>query len=210
MKKVVLSFAVLAMLATVSCKQEENKNQNDTMHEGESTEMHDGHMEGEHMDDEHMHEQREMDGDHMDGDHMNEQGMDQAKNTVTFSEDALAQTFNAYLTLKDALVATNADQASEAASELASVSANEEIKNKASELASKKDVEEQRALFAELGKLVEAEISGKIESGEIYKQYCPMAFNNQGGYWLSNEKAIMNPYFGDKMLKCGAVKETIK
>jgi len=41
-------------------------------------------------------------------------------------------------------------------------------------------------------------------------QHCPMAFNNQGAYWVSDEKEIRNPYFGDKMLKCGAVKESIE
>jgi len=42
---------------------------------------------------------------------------------------------------------------------------------------------------------------------KLYRQYCPMAFQNKGAYWLSSEKKIMNPYFGDKMLHCGVVKE---
>ena len=44
----------------------------------------------------------------------------------------------------------------------------------------------------------------------MYKQFCPMAFNDQGGYWLSNSKEVRNPYFGDKMLKCGMVKVTLE
>lgn len=43
----------------------------------------------------------------------------------------------------------------------------------------------------------------------IYYQYCPMAFNNKGAYWLSNADSIRNPYFGKKMLTCGEVKETM-
>ena len=31
----------------------------------------------------------------------------------------------------------------------------------------------------------------------------------KGGDWLSGEKEIRNPYFGDKMLTCGFVKTTI-
>lgn len=42
-----------------------------------------------------------------------------------------------------------------------------------------------------------------------YKQYCPMADNDNGGYWLSREKQVLNPYFGDMMLKCGEVKQVI-
>ncbi len=44
----------------------------------------------------------------------------------------------------------------------------------------------------------------------IYYQYCPMAFNDKGAYWLSNADSIRNPYFGKKMLTCGEVKETMK
>lgn len=43
----------------------------------------------------------------------------------------------------------------------------------------------------------------------IYYQYCPMAFNDKGAYWLSNADSIRNPYFGKKMLTCGEVKETM-
>jgi len=41
---------------------------------------------------------------------------------------------------------------------------------------------------------------------EYYVQFCPMAKNDKGANWLSKEEAIRNPYFGDKMLKCGVVK----
>lgn len=44
---------------------------------------------------------------------------------------------------------------------------------------------------------------------KLYLQFCPMAFNDKGAYWLSSTEEIANPYFGDMMLKCGEVKETI-
>jgi Cu(I)/Ag(I) efflux system membrane fusion protein len=37
-----------------------------------------------------------------------------------------------------------------------------------------------------------------------------MADNDTGGYWLSTEEQIMNPYFGDMMLHCGEVSETLE
>ncbi len=40
-----------------------------------------------------------------------------------------------------------------------------------------------------------------------YYQYCPMAFDDKGAYWISDTKAIRNPYFGDMMLKCGETKK---
>lgn len=44
----------------------------------------------------------------------------------------------------------------------------------------------------------------------LYRQYCPMAFNDEGAYWLSKEENIENPYFGKKMLECGEITEIIK
>lgn len=71
------------------------------------------------------------------------------------------------------------------------------------------DVEEQRKHFEILSNnLIEAvEYFGVVEN-TIYRQYCPMAFRDKGAYWLSGEKDIRNPYFGDIMLTCGEVKET--
>ena len=43
----------------------------------------------------------------------------------------------------------------------------------------------------------------------LYIQYCPMANNDQGANWISKEENIINPYFGDMMLTCGSVEETI-
>ncbi len=44
---------------------------------------------------------------------------------------------------------------------------------------------------------------------KVYRQYCPMAFDNTGAYWLSDVAEIRNPYFGDMMLECGTVKEVL-
>jgi len=44
----------------------------------------------------------------------------------------------------------------------------------------------------------------------IYVQYCPMAFGNKGADWLAKEEEIRNPYFGDKMMKCGLVKRELE
>ncbi|MGB0430975.1 MAG: efflux RND transporter periplasmic adaptor subunit [Bacteroidia bacterium] len=46
-------------------------------------------------------------------------------------------------------------------------------------------------------------------SSTVYIQHCPMADSNNGADWLSQEKEIRNPYFGESMLKCGEVKKEI-
>jgi len=42
----------------------------------------------------------------------------------------------------------------------------------------------------------------------VYLEYCPMADDNNGGFWLSYDKKINNPYFGKAMSTCGEVTET--
>lgn len=73
------------------------------------------------------------------------------------------------------------------------------------------DIEQQRMDFELISnnvfKLVKAT---ELKNAKIYRQFCPMAFNDKGAYWLSSEEAIKNPYFGKKMLECGEVTETIE
>ena len=42
-------------------------------------------------------------------------------------------------------------------------------------------------------------------NGRLVVQFCPMADNNQGAFWLSSQEQIRNPYFGGMMLSCGEV-----
>lgn len=44
---------------------------------------------------------------------------------------------------------------------------------------------------------------------KVYHQYCPMAFEDKGAYWISATDSIRNPYFGSKMLHCGEVKAVL-
>lgn len=44
----------------------------------------------------------------------------------------------------------------------------------------------------------------------LYIQHCPMVNDNEGADWLSETNEILNPYFGDKMLKCGSNTDTLR
>ncbi len=41
-----------------------------------------------------------------------------------------------------------------------------------------------------------------------YEMYCPMAFNNTGAAWLQTSNQVLNPYFGESMLRCGEIIST--
>lgn len=140
---------------------------------------------------------------------------DQAQAHVMFKDEKVGTAYAHYVHLKDALVASKSDEAKKAASELqkslASLSNAKKASESASKISASTDLEDQRKEFStlsnEMTSLVKA---AKLSTGSIYLEYCPMANNNEGAYWLSNEKQIKNPYFGDAMLKCGSVKETIQ
>jgi Cu(I)/Ag(I) efflux system membrane fusion protein len=85
------------------------------------------------------------------------------------------------------------------------------------------NLDKQIKLIASSGKLEDQRIGFSGFSDQLYKavktfglmgktayyQFCPMAFDNKGAYWLSESKTIRNPYFGEKMMDCGETKETL-
>lgn len=134
--------------------------------------------------------------------------------SATFKDETSKNVFTEYVAVKTALVNTNAADASKAASDLMTAFANigveETTLKSAQNIVESDDIEEQRAAFVIVTEAVEGMLQDAIDSGTVYKQYCPMAFDNSGAYWLSESKEIRNPYFGDKMLKCGRVAQEIQ
>ena len=132
---------------------------------------------------------------------------------VEFSNENVARAYQHYMHVKTALVNTDAKEAKNGgmmlARALAEVENNNDALDAAQRIGNSENVNEQRTAFLELSAAMEEILSGAVSSGEIYKQYCPMAFDGQGGSWLSSSKEVRNPFYGDKMLKCGRVTDTI-
>lgn len=130
---------------------------------------------------------------------------------ASFTDGMVGTVFQNYLYLRDALVQTDASAAKDAAGKLAdALDDNQETpKNLAIQITRSSDIGVQRAFFEELTKDLGPLFRDQLESGTIYKQYCPMAFDNRGAEWFSEVEQIANPYFGDKMLRCGKVTEVI-
>ncbi len=135
---------------------------------------------------------------------------------IDFRHEKEAEVFYTYMDIKDALVKTNAEGAQRKAKDFAD---NHEEKSEIYEpqiytliakISEVEDVEQQRELFNELSQKIEPFLQAALKEGEIFKQYCPMAFNDEGAFWFSVDEEIFNPYFGDKMLHCGSVKAIIK
>lgn len=135
--------------------------------------------------------------------------------SVSLKDDKLNAVYPHYLKLSTALIAGDVAEAKVAAQavelgakELGNGAALQALTTKISNAG---DIEVQRTAFAALSAdfIARVKTSG-VNSGEVYVEYCPMAMNDKGASWLSNEKDIKNPYYGESMLTCGEVKETIK
>ena len=137
-----------------------------------------------------------------------------AKTDAVFIDPKVEAVFNQYLLVENALVNTDATTTAEEAKKLETllngIQSDEVIKKAVSGIAGSDDIKFQRENFEHLSNGMEKVLEGSLKSGTLYKQYCPMAFNNKGAYWISSGKNILNPYFGDKMLKCGRVDSEIK
>lgn len=153
------------------------------------------------------------------------------KNSGTFNE-SYKQLMSGYYNLKDALVASDTAKANAASEQLLlfsdSLKINEiqgdstgmiketaktfttTISGSAQALLKEGTIEAKRKEFEMISDaLWSLTRTVRYDGEKIYYQYCPMAFNNKGAYWLSNQSAIRNPYFGDEMLECGKVEDSV-
>ncbi|MHC4885574.1 MAG: efflux RND transporter periplasmic adaptor subunit [Planctomycetota bacterium] len=78
-------------------------------------------------------------------------------------------------------------------------------------MAGQDDLEEFRGMFSPLSSSLEEAVRtfGPLPGITVRRAFCPMAFDNNGGYWLQAEEGILNPYEGSRMPNCGMIKETI-
>jgi hypothetical protein len=143
-----------------------------------------------------------------------EQTQNTASVTPVLKNDKLNAVYKHYIHLTTAL--TNSDMTEAKIAANAIEAGTEDINDAsgiaatASKITSASNIEAQRAAYATMSKEM-AELIKKegLLSGELYLAFCPMAFNDKGATWISGSKEIHNPYFGEKMLTCGEVKEII-
>lgn len=159
---------------------------------------------------------------------VNEKLPDYQKETSDAFKGKLLSFVEDYLGLKEALVATDFEAGIKAAQALNKsfeeidmsllkgdghlfwMEKMPEIQKEIEALQEAKNVESQRAAFALLSEsLVQLVQVFGLSENTLFVQYCPMALDNKGANWLSKEAPIQNPYFGDKMLTCGSVEDTL-
>lgn len=142
--------------------------------------------------------------------------------------EQIDKALQSYFEVKNALVATDGKLAKQKAKALSQLlksiessklnaeqqqvyaKLSKELAFDAEHISETEDLAHQKDHFADLSKnMFQLVKVFKANASPVYYDYCPMAFNNKGGYWVSEQKEIANPYFGNKMLKCGSVKEAL-
>ncbi|MCF6214142.1 MAG: DUF3347 domain-containing protein [Flavobacteriaceae bacterium] len=137
--------------------------------------------------------------------------------------------YDAYNTLKDALVASDAKASVSAANQVLAaldkgdmsllkkpeshkvwMSQKPILKQNLNKMIGDASLADQRTAFLEVSNSMIVLVENFGTSHELMVQFCPMAADFKGGFWLSTDAAIKNPYFGDKMLTCGSTKRIIK
>ncbi len=146
-------------------------------------------------------------------------GTPAAKGDISGAQaEALQASLPPYLKLKDALVADDtsaasqaAEQAYEALSATAGGDAWDGILKMLEAIVNNKEIENQRDHFVLLNERLIPYYQGAATSfrQKLYIQRCPMANQDQGANWISLEEEVRNPYFGDMMLRCGSVIDSI-
>ncbi len=157
------------------------------------------------------------------GDSLSEQGSTTMGQNAAL--DHLQPVFDAYFLLKDALVASSASDAQNRAEALNVAVRNvkvdtlehgvhmvwmkvmEPLANTTGVLASTSNLAKQRKIFAELTGPMAELAKASPPSMPVYLDHCPMY--EGGADWLSRDKPIKNPFYGNMMMTCGSVKETI-
>ena len=143
-------------------------------------------------------------------------------------QEQLKNVFGNYNALKDALVNDDNSTAQKSANDLIATLKKVDMKlltqneshnlwmgilaalNSAVEgISNSTDIKIQREYFISLSNNISKSVELFGINQKIYKQFCPMANNDKGAFWLSTEEQIRNPYFGEMMLKCGSVEGII-
>lgn len=215
MKNIVVSIIISTTVTAtaVSCKQSQNKNSelktqdSTSVSETKTLPLHDSAVSAEQVS-------------------APVQKTETVKTEAQFPNFTIDPIIKEYLALKNALIADNDKGASNAGKQLLNTLKNVDIKSipsgKQKEYKEIADdarenaehigdnagkIDHQREHLAFLSKDVSDLIALFGSSQKLYQDHCPMFNDGKGAVWISETKAIKNPYYGNQMLNCGSVKK---
>jgi len=143
--------------------------------------------------------------------------------------EALGAAYQGYLEASDALVAADIARLDAAATKMreaiegvqaeqldgaasaAWTGHKEVLSTSLHQLTSASGVDAKREHFSHISEAMYCALRsfGGVEQ-TVNVDFCPMAFDGKGAFWLSDSAVIANPYLGPDMATCGELKETIR
>jgi Cu(I)/Ag(I) efflux system membrane fusion protein len=144
------------------------------------------------------------------------------------AKEAIQPLINEYLSMKDALTTDNIVGAKNAALKMQNIlngidmnlfgvdadkhwmKCKTDLQNSFKQVAKIEKINDLRKTFQQISDAIITLASSFTPYNKtLFIQYCPMANDDTGAYWMSITNEIKNPYFGKAMLKCGETKKTI-
>ena len=163
---------------------------------------------------------------------LNQPGQEKNEKRIDVSDDfknQLKQVVENYISLKDALVGDDSEKAKKSANVILQsldqvdmkllnqkdghtywMNLEKKIRSASESIASTTEITEQRNEFKNLSSELTIAVQMFGINQKVFNQFCPMADNNNGAYWLSLEEEVRNPYFGSAMHSCGNVAEVLE
>lgn len=140
----------------------------------------------------------------------------------------LNRIYDNYIALKNSLVESDAAEAKKSASKVRQslekidmkllegnahiqwMNISADLNNTIKAIETSDNIESQREAFSDLSNNLYVTVKSFGLSGKtVFYQFCPMAREGKGAYWLSEIKDVRNPYYGDEMLTCGETKDSL-
>jgi len=150
-------------------------------------------------------------------------------NVPTAFKNQFKKVFEEYLLLKNSFAKDDSNMAQKSAKELVKTMAkidmklltdnnahnqwmeiSKEMSASATSISTTSDIAVQRKHFKYLSAPLIKAVKLYGVDQKVYEDFCPMADDNKGAFWLSLSEEIKNPYFGMAMISCGEIKSIIE
>lgn len=202
MKKLILSIAITIFSLTAYAQHDHGKTDN-------------------HKKEEHKHGEDDKHGEDKHGDHKHEMS-----EVTTEKNAATSAIIDAYLQIKNGLVADDKSAAAAGGTALLTAFSKfdmsklkgdkhkeymeiyEDAKEQAEHIV-KSPIDHQREHFETLSTDIHDMVMLLGTEKTLYEDFCPMANGGKGATWLSETSAVSNPFYGAKMKTCGKMQKKI-
>ena len=142
-----------------------------------------------------------------------DEGLAQQGSTIEISSETAQQTLPHYFAVQAALAEDDLDRAKNSLKEMMSLTGHSgALPDLIHEMLAADSLDAiRRPHFETLSNsFIEAVSKSPSEfEGNVFQMHCPMVYPDRGASWLQPKDELLNPYYGDMMLRCGEVQKNL-